>query len=186
MRPFLVALIFFADDASAFLIAGAMLGRNSLRSPMAPLPCIMCGTAAPDAAEQVNRLSPVALAYLGDSVFELAARERYLWPPSKVNALSSRVQRVVCAEGQHALLARVVAEFGLTEDEEDWLRRGRNASARGPRRLDPKIYRASTSIECLIGYLHLTDRARCTALLEFCMERSSDIADPPPADSGDG
>ena len=84
------------------------------------------------------------------------------------------------------LLARVVAEFGLTEDEEDWLRRGRNASARGPRRLDPKIYRASTSIECLIGYLHLTDRARCTALLEFCMERSSDIADPPPADSGDG
>ena len=67
-----------------------------------------------------------------------------------------------------------------------WLRRGRNASARGPRRLDPKIYRASTSIECLIGYLHLTDRARCTALLEFCMERSSDIADPPPADSGDG
>ena len=75
------------------------------------------------------------------------------------------------------MLERVKADFGLTEAEEEWVRRGRNASARGPRRLDPKVYRASTAFECLIGYLHLTDAARCQALLDFVLDRCLDIAD---------
>jgi 23S rRNA maturation mini-RNase III len=37
------------------------------------------------------------------------------------------------------ILTRMIADFGLTEEEQDWLRRGRNASGRGPRRLDPKV-----------------------------------------------
>jgi len=41
------------------------------------------------------------------------------------------------------ILARMIADFGLTEEEQDWLRRGRNASGRGPRRLDPKVHRAA-------------------------------------------
>ena len=143
-----------------------------LRAPHA----MLC-TERPPASEMVNRLNPVTLAYLGDSVFEMSVRNRLLWPPVKVNELSSRVQRVVCAEGQHALLEHVKANFGLTEEEEDWLRRGRNASSRGPRRLDPKVYRASTAFECLIGYLHLTDPERCSDLLEFVLERCSAIAD---------
>lgn len=129
----------------------------------------------------VNRLSPVTLAYVGDSVFELAVREKLLWPPAKVNELSSRVQRVVCAEGQSALLERVKADFGLSAEEEDWLRRGRNGSSRGPRRLDPKVYRASTAFECLIGYLHLTDPSRCQALLDFVLDHCLEIADPEPS-----
>ena len=100
---------------------------------------------------------------------------------AKVNELSSRVQRVVCAEGQSALLERVKADFGLSEEEEDWLRRGRNGSSRGPRRLDPKVYRASTAFECLIGYLHLTDPSRCQALLDFVLDHCLDIADPEPS-----
>ena len=146
-----------------------------VRSMRAP-PAVLCSE-RPPASELVNRLNPVTLAYLGDSVFEMAVRTRLLWPPAKVNELSSRVQRVVRAEGQHALLEQVKSGFGLTEEEEDWLRRGRNASSRGPRRLDPKIYRASTAFECLVGYLHLTDPVRCQALLEFVLERCGAIAD---------
>ena len=74
------------------------------------------------------------------------------------------------AEGQHALLDRVVAGFGLSDGEADWLRRGRNASSRGPRRLDPKVYRASTAFETLVGALLLTDPDRLGQLWRFLFD----------------
>ena len=127
----------------------------------------LCGADRPPVNEVLNRLSPVNIAYLGDSVWECEARERLLWPPSKVDTLSSSVQRLCCAEGQYDILQRIEEGFGLTEAEQDWLRRGRNASGRGPRRLAPKVYRASTAFETLIGVLYLSDTNRLAALFEF-------------------
>ena len=126
----------------------------------------------PPTSELLGRVSPIALAYLGDAVFEVAARERLLWPPSKMDALSSEVQRYACAEGQNELVQQVVAKFDLTEDEQDWMRRGRNQSGRGPRRLDPKVYRAATAFETLVGYLHLVDRARLECLFDFVFDEA--------------
>ena len=146
-----------------------------------------CASARPPAEELVNRLNPTNLAYLGDAVFELEARERLLWPPAKVDALSSQVQALVCAEGQHAVLQRINADFGLTEDEADWLRRGRNASGRGPRRLDPKVYRAASALETLVGYLYTCDPERLRSLFAFIFDESDVVAsllrssdEPPP------
>jgi ribonuclease-3 family protein len=68
----------------------------------------------------------------------------------------------------------MVADFGLTEDEQDWLRRGRNASGRGPRRLDPNVYRAATAFETLLGYLHLVDQPRLEELFEFVWQSESE------------
>ena len=90
-----------------------------------------------------------------------------LWPPRKLNALNSAVGVFTCAEGQCAMLERLQTGFAMTEDEQEWLRRGRNASGRGPRRLDPKVYRAASSLETLVGFLHLSDRARLEQLFEF-------------------
>lgn len=136
----------------------------------------------PPISEMLGRLAPVTIAYLGDAVWELEARERALWPPNKLDTLSTQVQDICCAEGQFAVLERIVADFGLTEGELDWLRRGRNASARGPRRLEPKVYRASTSLETLVGVLHLTDRARLAELFDFVWadkaRPGSNLADP--------
>ena len=136
--------------------------------------------------EFLSRVSPVTLAYIGDAVFELAARERLCWPPAKIDALSSQVTARVCAEGQHAVMQRVRSEFGLTEEELEWLRRGRNASSRGPRRLDPKVYRESSAMETLIGYLYTVDRARLDALLEFCFETPLPEEDDGDSTSGGG
>jgi ribonuclease-3 family protein len=132
----------------------------------------LCAVGRPPAAEMLTRLSPVALAYIGDAVFETATRERLLWPPSKMNDLSSRVQDIVCAEGQHEVLQRIMAAggFELTDEERDWIRRGRNASPRGPRRLKPQVYRDSTSFEALVGFLHLTDPDRLQHLLQFVFD----------------
>ena len=145
--------------------------RPTLRCVALLLPCAS-GLALPNVPtdEFLSRVSPVTLAYIGDAVFELAARERLCWPPAKIDVLSSEVTARVCAEGQHAVMQRVRAEFGLTDEELEWLRRGRNASSRGPRRLDPKVYRESSAMETLIGYLYTVDRARLDALLDFCFE----------------
>lgn len=144
----------------------------------------------PPASELVQRLSPVTIAYLGDAVWEREVRERLLWPPSKLDKLSTRVENACRAEGQHKAL-ECLNSFGLTDDELDWLRRGRNASARGPRRLEPKIYRASTALETLVGVLYLTDSERLAELFEFLFAsggmdvviagESVESIEPPPA-----
>jgi ribonuclease-3 family protein len=131
----------------------------------------------PPPSEMVARLSPLALAYLGDSVWEREVRERMLWPPAKLDQLNRRVQQLCCAEGQHAVLQDVVNQFGLNEGELDWLRRGRNASPRGPRRLKPSVYQASTALETLVGVLHLTDRTRLQQLLDFALQAATQDAD---------
>ena len=120
--------------------------------------------------ELLARSSPASLAFVGDAVFELAVRERLLWPPAKIADLRSCVQRVVCAETQDVLLKRLIADFGLTDDEHEWLRRGRNASGRGPRRVDRATYQSASALETLIGVLHLTDRERLQSLLGFVLD----------------
>ena len=53
-----------------------------------------------------------------------------------------RTRDAVVAEGQYAILCKLVDEFGLSETELEWVRRGRNASARGPAR--PKSMRSTS------------------------------------------
>ena len=80
---------------------------------------------------QLGQLTPQALAYVGDAVFELHARDALLWPPRRMNAYSSEVLELARAEGQFELLQRLEAEFALTDDEREWMRRGRNAAREG-------------------------------------------------------
>ena len=37
--------------------------------------------------------------------------------------------------------------------------------------MDPRVYAAATAFECLLGVLHLTDRARLRELLDFALPR---------------
>ena len=43
----------------------------------------------------VGRIKATNLAYLGDAIFEGAIREALIWPPRKINDLSSLVFKVV-------------------------------------------------------------------------------------------
>ena len=123
---------------------------------------------------EVARLRPTALAYLGDAVFETAARRRLLWPPERLDEYSKRVQELTRAEGQSDALKRLVEspQLSLSKDELEWLRRGRNASGRGPSRVSAGTYRASTALECLIGYLSLTDTERMDQIVELVLTDS--------------
>lgn len=127
----------------------------------------LSGTPEPGPAERLGRTSPAVLAYLGDAVFEQRVREKLVWPPQKLDVLTRRARSLVCAEAQEMLVSRLVEAFPLSEEETDWLRRGRNASGRGPARVSPSTYRAATSFECLIGFLHISNPTRLEEVMDF-------------------
>ncbi|HEY9617258.1 MAG TPA: ribonuclease III domain-containing protein [Microcoleaceae cyanobacterium] len=111
----------------------------------------------------LQQLSPAALAYLGDAVYELYIRQYYLVPPKRIQTYHNQVVGQVRAEQQANHLRSLLSQ--LTPTELDVLRRGRNAANGKPKRIDLETYQQATSLETLIGYLYLTDPQRLITLL---------------------
>jgi 23S rRNA maturation mini-RNase III len=76
---------------------------------------------------------------------------------------------IMCAaEHQSRLLSRMLETFDLTIQEQQVLKRGRNAaSGRNHNRRDPVIYQDSTALEAILGYLYISNPDRCSALLQW-------------------
>lgn len=116
-------------------------------------------------------ISPLALAYLGDTVYDLYVRawlvDRTAHTTHDLHLLAARR---VCAAGQAAAYKRV--EDMLTEEELGVYRRGRNAhSGTTPRNASSADYHAATGLEALLGYLWLAGRdERVTALMRRILE----------------
>ncbi|MCW6035454.1 ribonuclease III [Spirulina subsalsa FACHB-351] len=113
--------------------------------------------------QPVERLSPIALAYLGDAIYELYIRQYYLFPPRRIAQYHQLVVAQVRAERQATQLQLLLPQ--LTPEELTMVRRGRNATHRRPPRLAPEIYQQATSLETLVGYLYLTNPQRLHDLL---------------------
>lgn len=113
---------------------------------------------------QLQQISPTALAYLGDVVYELYIRTFYLLPPQRPETYHRLVVTQVRAETQAMYLEKLSPY--LFDTELEIVRRGRNAATGRPKRVDPKIYQQATSLETLIGYLYLTDLGRLAELFQ--------------------
>jgi ribonuclease-3 family protein len=118
----------------------------------------------PISQAQVQQISPSALAYLGDAIYELYVRMFFLWPQQRPEIYHRLVVAQVRAETQ-ALHLRSLTPH-LRSNELEIVRRGRNAATGRPKRLNPEIYQQATSLETLVGYLYLTDYPRLTELLQ--------------------
>ncbi len=114
--------------------------------------------------EQVKRLSPASLAYVGDAVYELYVRRCYLMPPQRISRYHQKVVKEVKAETQAHYLQTL--EPYLNSEEKEVARRGRNAATGKPKRVNCATYRQATGLETLIGYLYLTDIPRLEELLD--------------------
>uniref|UniRef100_A0A832M2U6 Mini-ribonuclease 3 n=1 Tax=Oscillatoriales cyanobacterium SpSt-402 TaxID=2282168 RepID=A0A832M2U6_9CYAN len=114
---------------------------------------------------QLQRLSPAALAYLGDAIYELFVRRFYLTPPKRIQVYHQQVVAQVRAEAQARHLQTLIPQ--LTQVEMDWLKRGRNSTTGHSRRVEPEIYQQATSLETLVGYLYLTNPERLFFLLSL-------------------
>lgn len=113
---------------------------------------------------ELQRLSPTALAYLGDAVYELYIRSHYLLPPKRSQMYHHLVVAQVRAEAQALHLRSLTPHLSNTELE--IVRRGRNAATNRPKRVDPEIYQQATGLETLMGYLYLSEPQRLTQLLQ--------------------
>ena len=102
-----------------------------------------------------RELSPAALAFIGDGVFELLARERVmkngLMPAHKMHRMA--VQKV-CAKAQAKAFTALLPV--LNEEEMRILKRGRNSNTtHAPKNCPVMEYRKATAVEALFGYLYL-------------------------------
>ena len=125
-------------------------------------------------SEKLMTVTPVQLAYIGDSVYELHARTLFLWPLQPVRKHRDRAVELVRAETQSTLLRRLMGSesFPLTVTERNVLRRGRNASGTGPPRLPGGAYGEASALETLLGHLYLSDRPRLQNLLDAMLQLS--------------
>ncbi|MBR3674222.1 MAG: Mini-ribonuclease 3 [Clostridia bacterium] len=118
----------------------------------------------------VNMLSPLTWAYVGDSVYELYIRTNLVNNTKlKPHKLHLESIKYVKAKAQADILKRI--EDSLTEAEKDIVRRARNAENHHlPKNADPADYMYSTAFEGLIGFLYLTKQdERLKEILKMCM-----------------
>ncbi|GGB49695.1 ribonuclease III [Virgibacillus dakarensis] len=116
----------------------------------------------------VKQLKSLALAYMGDAVYELHVREHLIRSGQvRPNQLHQLAVTFVAAKSQADVILHWLDNTFLTETEKQVVSRGRNAkSASVPKNTSVQTYRYSTAFEALIGYHYLLgNNERLTELL---------------------
>ena len=119
---------------------------------------------------EVNTMSPLTWAYIGDSVYELYIR-MYLVNTTKLKPHKLHIESIkyVKAKAQAEILKKL--EKILTDKEKEIVKRGRNAENHHlPKNATVQEYMYATAFEALIGYLYLTKQdKRLKEILENCI-----------------
>ena len=107
---------------------------------------------------QVNTISAVGLAHIGDGVYELLCRSHLCVQGDKtLKNLHSHTISLVKAPTQAKLMLSI--EPLLTQEEHDFFRRGKNAHTHAhPKSATAKEYALATGLESLFGALYLLGR----------------------------
>ncbi len=108
--------------------------------------------------KDIRTFSPLSLAYIGDTIFDLMIRSVVLangnTPVSKMHKTCSEI---VCATSQAAMIDAIFDD--LTVEEKEVVTRGRNAKSKTTAKNASVLdYRKATSLEALLGYLYMEDK----------------------------
>ena len=121
--------------------------------------------------KDVDMLSPLVWAYVGDAVYELYIRTQLI---NKSNAKPHKLHmesiKYVKAKAQADILKKL--QDILTEEEKDIVRRGRNTENHHvAKNANVADYAQSTAFEALIGYLYLSKKDdRLKEILDSCID----------------
>jgi ribonuclease-3 family protein len=143
---------------------------------------------ATEAKTRAGHLSPVALAFMGDAVYETLVRN-YLISVLRLN--SAKIHKACVGfvkASEQARAVRLILPI-LTDEERTILRRGRNANTTHvPKNAAPSDYRYATGLEALFGYLYLCGReARIGEIFSDITENlHADITEAPCEDDSEG
>ena len=130
----------------------------------------------PASAKKPREHSPLTLAYIGDTVYDLFVRAYLIENTDfKAHGLHMLSKRMVCAAAQ-AKAFESVKEI-LTDDERDAFRRGRNAHiGTVPKHATILDYRTATGFEALLGFLLLSGRdLRIVSLMRLAISATSPL-----------
>ena len=120
---------------------------------------------------EVNQMSPLVWAYIGDSVYEQYVRY-YLVTNTKYkpHKLHIEATKFVKASAQAKILEQI--EENLTEDEKEIVRRTRNTKNHHlPKNSNVQEYMYATAFEGLVGYLYLTkQKERLDTILKLALK----------------
>src|SRR5699024_8547251 len=109
--------------------------------------------------DDVKQIKSLALAYMGDAIYEVYVRE-YLLKEGQVNPnqLHEYAISFVSAKAQAKAVHYLLDSEKLTEIEIGVIRRGRNAKSGSiPKNTSVATYKYSTGFEALLGYLYLNE-----------------------------
>lgn len=119
----------------------------------------------------INQMSPLTWAYVGDCVFELYIRTKLVDTTNlKPHNLHIKAISYVKAKSQAKMLNNIFEE--LTDEEKNIVRRGRNAENHHlPKNANVQDYMYSTAFEALIGYLFLCKKnERLKEIIEMAIK----------------
>ena len=122
----------------------------------------------------MDNLNSLALAYIGDAIYEVYIRE-YLLSKGicKVNDLQKEAIKYVSASSQANYLKDMLENKFLSDDEEKVVYRARNhKSNHKPKYSSMITYKNATGIEALIGYLYFENNLeRIEEIMNYIIER---------------
>ncbi|KAL7465455.1 hypothetical protein ACHAXS_005769 [Conticribra weissflogii] len=129
---------------------------------------------SPSPSAKPDQMSASSLAYLGDVLFELFIRSRYVWPSRRMSDLQIKVVSIVRAEAQSEILRRLIDSYPLTSHEQGVLARGRNANLTARKKGKTissgggaSVYQDSTALEALLGYVYISDKDRFNNMMQW-------------------
>ena len=119
--------------------------------------------------QNIETLSPIVLAYIGDAVYDLYVRTKLISQISgSIDKLHKAATNYVKSSAQAQSFHMV--ESILTEQELTVFKRGRNAKSAVPKNADMGEYRVATGLEALIGYIYLKqDTTRLDEVMNFIL-----------------
>ena len=120
-----------------------------------------------------NEYSPLVLAFIGDSVFDLVIKSVIVEKANcQVNKLQNKTSKIVRATTQALIVDALKDE--LSEEEANIYRRGRNAKPyTKAKNASYSEYCKATGLEALVGYLYLKgDTERLVSLIKLGLENA--------------
>lgn len=127
--------------------------------------------------QDVNKISMLGLAHVGDAVYELLYRSKLCTDGHTAVAEMHRMTvAFVRAEAQAEAAAKLLPV--LTQDETSVFKRGRNAKVNSvPHNADIGQYHAATGLEALFGWLYLLGRTeRINELFNIITGGADDVS----------
>lgn len=119
----------------------------------------------------IRTYSPLALAYIGDSVFDIYVRTKVVKEGNtSVNNLHKKCVKYVSAKAQNQMVLKIMEEF--SEEEKNVFRRGKNTKMHTvAKNATLSEYRNATGFEAVLGWLYLQDK---TQRLEEIIKKAMD------------